>query len=111
MKLLTVQNSPKTSSCGYTDRIISMMIGVACSRGDVSIRTTSPIGSVVPRWAVMSSSAGNDIGSVLLRKGRFFDGNSAAEKCCKGRDFIGRTFDAYHRRAVDVERGAKYGGK
>ena len=34
---------------GYTDRIISMMIGVAFSRGEVSIRTTSSIGSAVPR--------------------------------------------------------------
>jgi hypothetical protein len=38
-------------------RIISMMIGVACSRGEVSMRISPSIGSVPPRWALTSSSA------------------------------------------------------
>ena len=61
-----VQYVPNTSSCGYTDRIISMTIGVAFSFGDVSMRIRPSIGLVVPVWAVMSSSAGSDIGTVLL---------------------------------------------
>ena len=44
---------------------ISMMIGVACSRGEVSTRTTPSIGAVAAsrssRCAAISSSAGNDI--------------------------------------------------
>src|SRR5215510_5419692 len=100
IELLTVQNSPNTSSCGYTDRIISMMIGVAFSRGEVSIRTTSSIGRAVPRWAVMSSSAGSDIGVVLLRGGRWFGG--VAEKGCEWRDFVGRALDADDGRPVGV---------
>jgi len=38
-------------------RIISMMIGVACTRGEVSMRISPSIGSVPPRWALTSSSA------------------------------------------------------
>ena len=70
MYSLTVQYGPNTSSCGYTDRIISMMIGVAFSRGEVSMRITPSIGPVMSsrssRWAAISSSAGNDIGVLLV---------------------------------------------
>jgi hypothetical protein len=48
--------------------IISMMIGVAFSRGLVSMRVKPSIGLVLPVWAAISSSAGSGIGSVLLRK-------------------------------------------
>src|SRR6478736_7388511 len=105
MEALTVQYSPNTSSCGYTDRIISMMIGVAFSRGAVSMRTTSSSGSAVPRWAVMSSSAGNDIGVVLLCGGRLLGG--LGEKGCKRRDFVGRALDADDGRTVNGQRHAQ----
>src|SRR4029077_16084978 len=85
-----------------------MMRGGSFSRGAVSMRTTSSIGSAVPRWAVMSLSAGNDIGVVLLCKGRLFVGGFA-EKGCERGDFVGRAFDADHRRTIDLERGPKCG--
>jgi hypothetical protein len=73
MKLLTVQNAPNTSSCGYTERIISMMIGVALSRGEVSMRINPSIGSAI------SSSAGSDM---------FFD-LLVDEKRCERGYFVG----------------------
>src|SRR5689334_19712928 len=69
-----------------------MMIGVAFSLGAVSTRRTPSIGSVVPRWAVMSSSAGNDMGTALLCDFRILHG-CLAEKGCEWRDFVGRALD------------------
>src|ERR1700742_3900736 len=83
-----------------------MMIGVAFSRGDVSIRVTPSIGAALPRWAVMYSSAGSDIGRRLLC---VLDG--IAEKICERRDFVGRAFDADHRGAVDIQGGPQRGGQ
>jgi hypothetical protein len=40
-----------------------MIIGVAFSRGLVSIRVIPSIGWVLPVWATISSSAGSGIGS------------------------------------------------
>src|SRR5690348_14244359 len=69
-----------------------MMIGVAFSLGAVSTRRTPSIGSVVPRWAAMSSSARNDMGTALLCDYRVFDG-CLVEKGCERRDLVGRTLD------------------
>src|SRR4051794_33012866 len=90
-----------------------MMIGVAFSRGEVSIRTTSPKGSSVPRWAGMSSSAGNDIAAVLLRDVQLIGGSrgGAVGKRCKRRDFVGRAFDADDRRTIGVQRTAQRVGQ
>src|SRR6476661_7375279 len=87
-----------------------MMIGVAFSLGIVSTRITPSIGSTVPRWAVMSSSAGNDMGSDLLCDNGILRG-SLAEKVCEWRDFVRRALDRDDRRAVDVERGLQRSGQ
>src|SRR5690349_15495582 len=80
---------------------MSMMMGVAFSLGMSSTRMTPSIGSGVPRWAVMSSSAGNDMGSVLLWDNGFH--GHLAEKVCKRWNFVGGAFHADHRRAVHLE--------
>src|ERR1035441_4933291 len=93
---------PNTSSCGYTECIISMMIGVAFSRGLVSMRVSPSIGSVLPVWAAISSSAGSGIGSVLLgyrmRVGftarNTGDGRrDLCQKRCERWDFVSGAFD------------------
>src|ERR1700760_394912 len=83
---------------------MSMMIGVAFSLGAVSTRITPSSGSALPRWAVMSSSAGSDIRTVLLWNGLLLHG-CVAEKVCEWRDFVCGALDADHRRPVDLKRG------
>src|SRR5271157_430369 len=106
---------PNTSSCGYTDRIISMMMGVAFSRGAVSMRITPSIGSVLPVWREMSSSAGSDMGMVLLwdrmRVRARRSGDGVREKRCERGNLVGGAFDADHRRAVDTQRQGHGGGQ
>src|SRR3954467_14356170 len=80
-----------------------MMIGVAFSLGTVSTRITPSIGSTVPRWAVMSSSAGNDMGTGLLCDNGILRG-SLAEKVCEWRNFVRRALDRDDRGPADVER-------
>src|SRR5271156_368551 len=91
-----------------------MMIGVAFSRGLVSIRVTPSIGSAVPVWATISSSAGSDINAVLLCSWDMLSGNGfdyrLIEECRKGREFVGGAFDADNRWAIVVERRAKSTG-
>src|SRR3954447_17097170 len=87
-----------------------MMIGVAFSLGTVSTRITPSIGSTVPRWAVMSSSAGNDMGIDLLCDNGVLRG-SLAEKVCEWRDLVRRALDRDDRGPVDVERGLQCRGK
>src|ERR1700757_2897671 len=88
---------------------MSMMIGGAFSRGLVSIRVTPSIGVRI------SSSAGSDIGPVLLcgwnllRGSRF--GCWIGEKWCKRRDFVSGTFDTDHGGAVDGQRRSHRGGE
>src|ERR1700754_3754157 len=82
---------------------MSMMMGVAFSLGDVSTRITPSIGPGLPRWAVMSLSAGNDIGTALLCDNGILHGR-VAEKVCEWWYFVGRTLDADDRWAVDRER-------
>src|SRR5215469_14478226 len=88
---------------------MSMMIGVAFSRGLVSIRTTPSMGTGI------SSSAGSDIGAALLNSCNLFYGSRfdwhLGEKGCERRDFVSGALDADHRRAVDVERCAHCSGK
>src|SRR6202012_1267626 len=102
MNSFTVQYWPNPWSCGYTDRIMSMMIGVAFSLGLVSMR-------VIPSMRVgMFSSACSDIGvrplpGRNLLSGRLFD-RLAGEKRCERRDFVGGTLDADHRGPVCLER-------
>src|ERR1700756_1508074 len=74
-----------------------MMIGVAVFRGLVSMRVTPSSG------AGISSSAGSDMGAVLLC--------SLSQKWCKRRDFVGGTLDADHGGAVDRQRTAHGGGQ
>src|ERR1700739_4169359 len=85
-----VMYSPNTSSCGYTECIISIMIGVAFSRGLVSMRVKPSIGLLLPVWAAMSSSAGSGIGSVLLRGRRAVD---FYQRRCTHRDFVSGAFE------------------
>src|ERR1700749_3612906 len=89
-----------------------MNIGAVCSNGVVSMRTTPSIGTVVPVWVTISSSAGSDIYVVLLCERDLLFSNlvdeRSVEKGCKRRDFVGRTFGADHRKAIDVA-GAPYG--
>src|SRR6476661_592132 len=87
-----------------------MMIGVAFSLGIVSTRITPSIGSTVPRWAVMSSSAGNDMGSDLLCDNGILRG-SLAEKVCERRDFVRRALDRDDRGPVAVGRGLQCRGQ
>src|SRR5208283_5619252 len=86
-----------------------MMIGVAFSRGWVSMRVTPSI------WVGISSSAGSDIGPVLLCGwnlgcGRGFR-QPSSKKRCERRDFVGSAFHADNRRAVDIQCRAHRGGK
>src|ERR1700744_4785605 len=75
---------------------MSMMIGGAFSRGMVSMRTTPS--SDPSSDELMSSSAGSDIGSVLLR-------GLTGEKRPKWRDFVGGAFHAQHCRTGTQYRG------
>src|SRR5690349_1681522 len=86
---------------------MSMMIGVAFSLGLVSMRVTPSIRSG------MSSSAGSDIGPVLLVKRNLFHGSGSdrGEERRKRRDLVGGALDADHRGTVDVERRGHGGGK
>ncbi len=72
------------------------------------MRTTPSIGSVVPVWAAISSSAGSDMDVVLLVScDLLFDnlvGGLSVQKWCKWRDFVGGALDADHGRTVDVQR-------
>src|SRR5690242_5358134 len=86
-----------------------MMIGVAFSRGDVSMRIRPSIGSALPRWRVMSTSAGNVMVGCLLLVGRVVC--SRREKRRKGRYLVGRAFDGHHRRAVGVQCGGQRTGQ
>src|SRR5947209_20566871 len=85
-----------------------MNIGAVSSSGEVSMRTTPSIGSVVPRWTAMSSSAGSDMGSVLLWCcDALFNngfGGRLVQECRERRDFVGGTLDADHGRTVDGHR-------
>src|SRR5215213_5205929 len=87
-----------------------MMIGVAFSLGAVSTRRTPSIGSAVPRWAVMSSSAGNDMGTALLCDYGTLYG-CLVEKGCKWGNFVCRTLDGDDGRSVDLEGGLQCGGQ
>src|SRR2546423_15435806 len=57
----------------------------------------------------MSSSAGNDIGAVLLCDGRLC--HRIAEKGCKRRDFVGRALNADDRWAVGRPCAAQHVGQ
>src|ERR1700733_3813251 len=88
---------------------MSMMIGVACSLGLDSTRVTPSMRSRI------SSSAGSDIGVVLLLGWTLFCSRifrrRLGEKWCKRWNLISGAFDADHGGAVDVEHGAHGSGK
>src|ERR1700710_2754988 len=88
-----------------------MMIGVAFSRGAFSIRITPSMGSPLPVWAVMSSSAGSDIGHHLLVERMLLGG---FQKWRERRHLVRGALNAHHGRAVvrkgSAERPGQLGG-
>src|ERR1700757_686182 len=92
-----------------------MNIGAVCSNGLVSMRTRPSIGSVVPVWMWMSSSAGRDIGSVLLMHCDVLSGNGVgrmlSEERCERRYLVGGAFDADDRRTVGGHSPFQCGGQ
>src|ERR1700727_1620631 len=88
---------------------MSMMIGVACSLGLVSMRVTPSMRSGI------SSSAGSGIGAFLLNRRNLVNSNGvnllSGEEWRERRDLIRGALDADHCRAVDVECAAHRGGE